>query len=1250
VLGEQRAKSVRGNDMLDIVFKGARGRVGAEEAEVQLELEAIDEHGKVVRNDAEFAPEVALLARGFSVGRRLRRDGQSTYLFNGDNVRLKDVRGHLLDTGLGVRAYSVLEQGKIDAVLDANPVARRSLFEEAAGISRFRLQRKETFSKLERTQVNLEKVEVHLDEMGRRIASLRRQAGRARRFAEVSEQLKELRLATGVLQLREVTRTLERDKKSLEEQERTVARFRRERVAKDEEARVLERQVARYADALEDLRRTLAGVEAEARSLEDQRAILERNLEQERQRQVDADEQARLAEVQLAERCAKAEGLDAELVRRREAELDVERELETLAARLDETRRALNAARKTLQEVEERRIEATQQRMVASNAVHGLRGQIESAEQRILRLRERLAEMVREEETLAAEVLRQERTERDCAEDLRGIREQIEALVDRRERADQERSTALQRRLELRTRLASSEARSEALEALERELEGFDPGTRALLEGTPGQAPPRGLRGALVDRLHVPTAEATAVEAALGAALTALLAEDVDAVRAATRWLREERLGRAAFVIAPRRELALEELPAPPPLPSEEADLRAEPGVLGALLDFVRVDGDEIAEVVRHLLGDAWLVEADADLAALLLRAPSGRFVTRAGEILRGGPVVQAVGGYLEEGTGIVSRRSQLEELARDQAELREHVAHVEEAIARVTAEIEAVQGTQADLSRAEASVRRALEEARSARVRAESRLMRYREELELSRRDLGDLEDDLARYEEQRAKAANLLREREEQLTSLQQEGEAIYRGVEEARELNEACQREEHRARLQMKELQGERRTAEEALAGCRRAEAESQRRISEIAQERALAERRANEVLQKLEELVQVRSRLASRKAELAEDIGSGEQELLRERSAFEGHRLRLERLQERLERMLEASQEIRLRLRDAEHKSEDLCARVRDAYSMELAEVLRERAAAGAIRDFSAEELEAAERDMKELRRELDKIGGVNMEAVDELAQIEGTYEEIKKNCDDLRQAKKRLEELVAYLDRESRSRFLETFEKVRINFQSTFRRLFSGGMAELELIGDEEDPLEKGIEIKARPPGKSLQTIGLLSGGERTMTALAILFAMFQVKPSPFCLLDEVDAALDDANVQRFCSLVGEFVKDTQFVIVTHNKHTMARCDTLYGVTMQESGVSSRVAVRWQDVSSDGRFEPPATRALPLPPPEEDGLPERVLTPAASKKRGKKASAESAAPAEAPAAGNGAVALAPSAELAAASGEEAGEAS
>ncbi|MBK9121027.1 MAG: chromosome segregation protein SMC [Phycisphaerales bacterium] len=1134
-LGEQSARTLRGGKMQDIIFSGSRSRKPANFAEVEL---VFDNRGHILRHDAE---EVA-------VARTLYRSGESEYRINGKGARLRDVRELLLDTGVGVDAYSVIAQGKVDLLLQSNPVERREIFEEAAGISRYKVRRVEAQRKLERTQNNLLRLQDIVEELEKRLRSVRLAAGKARNFQEYDRQLRELRSSYALAEFHELEQAraqladtvatraqeLHSERAALVAEEAAVVRVESERDALTHRIEAEEADLRAAQNALSTLAERLAQIEKRLPELATLRERRQRQAEDAaarlaQQRERIATEQANFRQLEVVEEQASArvtalQGERAAAERRageRRSEYEQEREAAFEAAR----RGAL---------LQNEQVNATQQRARFEAQLERLGARARDIEQERGVLAGRLAEL--EERTARLD------TEIDGVRRVLNSEEgELAALHAEAEQLDEEITSLKEGR-------SATLSRLKLLEDMERRLEGVDQGTRAVL-GWRGHVDHNGtVAGLVADVLRIDGPRVGALQAVLATIENHIVVRETAAFLAAL-----ERHGGAP---GPVRVVALDRLGREPARIAYDHA----PGYIGRAADWVDCEA-LYRPLAERLLGRVFVVETPEDALRLAPEAPVGSiFVTLAGETV-------GADGRLSFGTsrgtlGLISRKAEIRQLQEELESLETRLVHQTRRRMELDAAVSDLQLRKSERLEQIARLQREHAESRGALGRVHEARERHEREARLLADEMGGVQ-----------RSAQELRQR---LTELAAETATTAKAQQqhEARtaELLAAVQTLEGEVaglQQQCTEALVARGRAGEKRSAAAEALAELEAQADNLVQAQGAARREADEAAWQISAAESERetTQAAHQKQEAecvvrSERVGALRSERETIRLALESQVTAVRGRYARVEELDAALGGERVQLRECEVRKEALTTRIREELEIDLAKQYEGY-------EHTEHDWAAIKAEIDDLRGKIARLGNVNLDALTELEELTPRYEQLVAQRDDLTYSIAQLEQLITDLDDESRTRFTTTFEEIRTHFEEMFRKLFGGGKADI-ILEDPTQPLECGIEIVARPPGKTSQTISLLSGGEKTMTAVALVMAVFRSRPSPFAILDEVDAALDEANTERFNGILQEFLSYSQFVIITHSKQTMASADVLYGVTMEEPGVSKRVSVRFED--------------------------------------------------------------------------------
>lgn len=1132
VLGEQSAKSLRGASMEDVIFAGSSSRQPLGMAEVNLKVSGLN------GNSPDGSPECV-------VTRRLYRNGESEYLMNGEVCRLKDIHELFMDTGLGSKAYSIIEQGKIGQILSGKPADRRALIEEAAGITKYRARRRQTQLKLEAAQQNLLRVNDIVHEVEKQLDSLKRQASKARRYRAVRDEMQGFeRVLFGrrYVDLRAQSESLlERIGAEREREQAASIALESEEAQMEVRRTVLHEHEALLQDARTRLNElTLAVDRHQGRSGYCKEQIAETEARGDEARREAAELEARVGPLaeHLAEKQAEEERLRGELAAAAEEARASESAVHEIAAAQARAEAELESARVAQMDVLSR-IAALQ------NARESVSGSAERAAADLLKLAAEGEEL--ERETARVSALRASAEARQA---------ELDALI---ARVSGEREAALARAAASREAASRQEREADAAQSERDSLAGrlssleeivathsaFDEGVRALLAGPDGIE----VVGVVADAVETDSQYERAVEAFLGDRLQAVLVPDASHARRGIAWLQESGAGRGTFLPLASARLRHE-------CSSLRDVARQEPAAKGLIADLFRVSGPH-AEAIRGSMPDALVVGTLDEAFEIVARRGPLSCVTLAGETLRGSMVEggRAVKGLLAPRREIKEVQARLAGLEESLAGLRrgaqEHAAAAESAAGEARGLEEQIHAAEKDL----VAIRHDLSVAQDERARLA--------------RKAAVLDAERAQAQDERGAAAVRLAEIEQGAQTAERDRvtgsqrlAAASTAVAEARAAADAAQARFSEARSRHAAL-AERAVAIEAE--CQRVARDHQELLSRGAAARA----RAAEMDQRKGELTAERADVERLLADaLAErDRASGESAVAEDkvrdlRNELEGREAGLKERRREREMLRDALAELEVAQARAGADLDHLGRECHQAVGMMAAE-----AAALLTDEDRALEISGLEVQVQELRDKLERMGPVNILAVEQSQELEERHAFLIAQRQDLLDSIAELDQAIKKIDRTSRERFREAFEVINRHFGEIFRQLFGGGSAGLSLL-DEDDVLESGIDVMAQPPGKRLQSVMLLSGGEKALTAISLLFAIFQYKPSPFCILDEVDAPLDDANIGRFVRMLDGLKEQTQFVLITHSRKTMEIADQLYGVTMEEPGVSKLVSVRF----------------------------------------------------------------------------------
>jgi chromosome segregation protein len=1141
IMGEQSAKSLRGGGMTDVIFNGSATRKSLGLAEVSLTLQ----------NDKRF---LNVDADEVQITRRVYRDGTGEYLINKQPARLRDIKEMFLGSGAGVDAYCIIAQGRVEALLQASSQERRFILEEAAGISRFRLKKLETLRKLEQVEQNLQRVRDIQEELHRQLQSVRLQAAKAERYREYTEELKRLRVALALqewhqdtLKLQAASAELATHKQTLQDRSAEAAAQKLRLIELEAQLAQEEGQARHYEATLSSLREQAAvnegAIKHETATLADLEGTLKALGER---RELLTTQERRLIAI-LDSLQLQVNELEAARATASQRLVEVEQAQKTTVRRLAELREKMQRGKETLYE----RLQASAR---AHNDLVSLRAQADSLRQHRRRLGEKHAQTQGTLTAIDLELKSLEAREQDTTDRMAALREALVEVRERKEQAGIQLEELTGRWTADRERHSGLSSRIQVLDALEKSREGVGAGVRKILELSSQEIETwRGVVGMIADLILVDREYAGLVDTVLGDQAQALFVTDWETVQAGLHSLGEDLPGRVS--VLPASSLAGEKTALLPGL---------EP-----LARYVGTLQPEWSALAEHLLANTWIVEHLDQARQWALHYPGHRFITRRGELLDEQGLISL--GPDRDEHGFLSRKSELRELRHQTRELEIQIAQHEQEIHDVRS---AVARLSAQEEQTEQGLQVLVEESAGLRSQLQQKRLQGQdlaEEVRVRQHELSTLEEELARLVQDESVTQQKANASEQAAQCLQQE---LQQAETESANL-EALQSQEQEAVLTAKvahtKAEAEVGVLADRLEAARldraekQAETESLRRQDEEALSRQASSRAAIAQAQAiLEAGIADRARTEAEHQETLQRMQQLRQEAQSLRETTQSLTQEWQQLVDRVHaRELEVS-ELRLRM-------DGLSVRLQEEHEVQLIELYVAYSPPDEPLDAAA-----TQDRVNDLRRKIARLGNVSLDSLQELAALETRAAELQKQRDDLAQAKAALDEIIERINADSKKLFKQTYESIRGHFQELFRKLFGGGMADI-VLENPDDLLETGVDIVARPPGKEMRNMSLLSGGEKTLTAVALLLAIFKNRPSPFCIMDEVDAALDEANVARFAAVLREFLHLSQFILITHSKKTMAAADVLYGVTMQEAGVSKRVAIRLED------YEEPAQR-------------------------------------------------------------------
>jgi chromosome segregation protein len=1150
VLGEQSAKELRGSKMEDVIFNGTDNTHPVNLAEVSLTFSNKD---RIFPLDYD---EVIIT-------RRVYRSGESEYLLNKTQVRLKDITALLAGTGIGVSSYSIAEQGKMDRVLHARPEDRREIFEEASGITKYKAQRKEALNKLEHTENNLVRIADIVNEVKRQINSIERQAQKAERFRAEFERMKELDVKLALNEYNNIKEQESNKRGSVTELKQREGHLSLELNLQQDELKIHREKTSSADESISIKRQAISELSNNIDKNENSIKVNTERIEELSHRCESLSRELQEISKRSSELSLKASSVESEF-----GLINQEREKKLLLLR--DTEENLGSIVKAVKICEKEISDSKMRIMENASAQSRIRNEISTVSANIstsaLRHRRLGVEKDKVIKDLDAVGLSMNAAEEAFLEQRKVLDDTLQLLHALKNAFTQltvnfrEKSNAIDM---LKQRLASSSSKLEVLRDLKQKREGLSDGVKAYMEFIENNPEQKELFvGIVADLIEAKDSLIKPLEASLGEMSQAIVVKNRSARTEAMTFLKDSKSGRAHFISLD--DIACVEFQA------REYSLNVQDVHAKRLADMISAKQD-CKKVIDILLEDAYLVDyINSDEKA---NSDSTVIVTREGDIKKG---IIYSGGYIssDEYTSIIGRDSKIKELAGEVDKLRAQISDYEQEQSRMAFRLDQIKkdvASQEELSKKEEIKLNSRDAQRSKIKEQKSRLEEELNILQLELDETLDEESSLkSREQVLSAEFANL--------ESAQKEIESFVNNNQHEISIKNA---EKEKTIIALAELRtqmslvSEKYESQQAALDMLKSALENEATSASDRQSQLAGAQDKSEFLKKdIERLVDTNKNLQDQASSARQELAEFQEERCRIYSLVEQADIKTRDMQKQLDEMRCTISNSHLNLSELTYAANSIKERIGASYKVDLdseSHVFH-----------TDEDWQAIAREADTLKEKIDKMGPVNLVAIDEHKELKERFDFLSAQQEDLISAKESLHKAINKINRTTRQMFTETFEAIRVAFKEYFKLLFSGGTAELFLI-DQSDILESGIDIVVRPPGKKLQSISLLSGGEKALTSVALLFALFKVKPTPFCVLDEIDAPLDEANIERFSRILQEFINSTQFIMITHNKKTISVSDVMYGITMENSGVSKVVSVK---LSDDGI--PVKTNVLEVP--------------------------------------------------------------
>lgn len=1143
VLGEQSAKSLRGGKMPDIIFAGSDSRKPLNVAEVTVLLD----------NSDHYLP---LDYQEISVTRRYRRTGESDFFINKQPCRLKDIQELFLDSGLGKESFSIISQGKVEAIFSSKPEDRRGIFEEAAGVLKYKQRKKKAEQKLFETEDNLSRVQDIIYELQEQLTPLAEQSEIAKKFLQLKEELTQTDIALMITEINVA-------KKEWEEKQTQLTQFNQELTKlathiQSQEAVLSEKrkQNAKKDRQIEKGQQSLLALSERLKQAEGQKDVL---IERTKHTQKSTQEyQASLAEAQ--KKVAHFEELQEKLTKETtEKETEIQEAQQQLMKTQQELEKYQKSTKELLSELRDQYVDLMQEQANVGNELKYLERQYSQETSKSKQTLVKQSEV--EASVLALSSQKQELSEKQANLQQALVKNQHELEeVQTKGKTVQTKLTNEQPKMyQLMNQVQQLQARQKSLQEIQENYFGFYQGVRLVLQHKQQLS---GIVGAVAELIDVPSSFTLAIETALGGAAQHVIVENEHDARQAITYLKKQRGGRATFL--PLTTIKPRQLPA-----HVLSQAAAVDGFLGIASEQVTFPA-EIQTVVHNLLGTILLAK---DLTSANAIAQTIRYQYRV--VSLEGDVMNAGGSM----TGGANKRGNQGSLFSQNQELKQLTAEYEQADQQLQNQEKIVQELQtkvADLSQKQEKLRTQNEQLRFEEQEITNQLQnitndlaRFEKEKQLSNFETRELQQFIETYQKQQAELTARQKEIEQQRQQIDEEIKSLNQESDQMEEKRSQVQARKAQEQADLAVLKEQFNHLQIQLRGARVQKNEALERQTSLEQQLATltADFSDHEITE--ESLASQITELAQQREELQAELVAVKEQ--RERTQKEIDQLETvlaEKNQQQKQQLTEQSK-LEVQKDRAEMLLDHQLSYLQTEYQISFEK---------AVTDYQpTSDIVSSRTKVAVLKEQIADLGPVNIRSIEQFEQVNERHTFLATQRDDLLSAKNQLFETMEEMDAEVRARFKEVFEAIRQEFKVVFPNMFGGGRAELVLT-DPSDLLKTGIEIEVQPPGKKLQSLSLLSGGERALTAIALLFSIIRVCPVPFCILDEVEAALDEANVKRFGRYLSDFQDDTQFIVVTHRKGTMVAADVLYGVTMQESGVSKIVSVRMEDINEEGKME------------------------------------------------------------------------
>ncbi|MDN6639940.1 MAG: chromosome segregation protein SMC [Tetragenococcus sp.] len=1142
VLGEQSARNLRGGKMPDVIFAGSDSRKPLNISEVTVILDNSDHYLPVDYSEV-------------SVARRLYRTGESEFFLNKQACRLKDIQELFMDSGLGKESFSIISQGKVEAIFASKPQDRRGIFEEAAGVLKYKQRKKQAEQKLFATEDNLSRVQDIVYELEDQMAPLKEQSATAKQYLTLKEKFTKIDVAYTVAEMKEAKTAFEQATEQLEnlnEQLTSFAQIIQQKETKLQELRLSRSQLDQW---LEKNNQTQVSLVESLKQAEGQQEVLQ---ERSKHTQKSAQEyQENLAEVKDKLETLETEKTDlvANLSQKNGQIQNIEKEIEQTQAELQKYQKS---TKELIEELRAKYVDQMQEQANIGNELKYLERQYQqemAKNQSSLEKQDTASKDYEQKQQAVTEVSSQlEQLQATLSEQ----KKQFNQLQEKQASYQKQYEDAQNKMYQLMDETRQIKARIKSLQEIQENYSGFYQGVRVVLQQ---QNELSGIAGAVAELIEVPSDYTLAIETALGAQAQHIVVENEAAARAGITFLKERRAGRATFL--PMTTIKPRQLPTVAFNQAQNV-----PGFIGVASQLVYFS-TEFSSIIQNLLGTT-LIAQDLTSANEIAQAVQfrHRVVSLSGDVMNAGGSM--TGGATKRGNqgSLFSQANELQTLKQQAQRSDQRLQTIEKQVDQFQQQATACQQEMETLRTKSENARLEEQELQSRKNHMLEEIDRLSKEQKVYEFENREVQDFIADYKEQKETLSEQQQNVGEQLQKLQTE-------MQELNEQDDTIEKKRTSLSQELAEKQADlavnkeqRSTLKQQIQTNEQALSEQKQREESLNKQLAALNSNVSDHEVSKESLQKQIATLTKKKDELQEQLQDKREERDRLYQEINEQDEKLSQLnQQQKEKLAEKT------TAEVEKNSQENLLDQRLAYLQEEYHITFEKAE----QDYEpVEKNDETKEQIQHLRHQIKQLGPVNLNAIDQYKEVSQRYDFLQQQREDLLTAKNQLFTTMDEMDEEVKVRFKDIFEKIREKFKAVFPNMFGGGRAELFLT-DPNDLLNTGIEIEAQPPGKKLQNLSLLSGGERALTAIALLFSIIQVRPVPFCILDEVEAALDEANILRFANYLQTFNNDTQFIVVTHRKGTMEACNVLYGITMEESGVSKIVSVRLEDVAENGQI-------------------------------------------------------------------------